>query len=153
LPVLSPLLLVRTPSRCPVTANPSRCFAAVIFQQSELPGFGKDSRLGPLLEMLMGRGTGTVLAWKHFPRASGPQDIQDAVEVRPMGSRWITSLERTYIVRQERLDLGPKLIGGIASARFPWQWLSRLGLACRGCTLQKAKIVQLPYEQSRSPRF
>ena len=30
--------------------------------------------------------------WRHLPLASGPQDIQDSVEDRPMGRRWSTSL-------------------------------------------------------------
>ena len=36
---------------------------AVIFQQTEPPEFGEDPGSGPFLEMLMGRGTGAILAW------------------------------------------------------------------------------------------
>ena len=131
-----PPLPVRRPSHCPVTAASRDALAAVMFQQTELAEFGKNPRLGPFLEMLMGCGTGAVLAWKHFLLASGPQDIQDSVEDGRMGRGWSPSFGRACIFGQEGSDLGPRLIWDIAPARFPWQWLPWLGVACHGWILQ-----------------
>ncbi len=74
------------------------------------PERGEDSGPSLLLEALVGGRSRAVLTGYHLLPATGPQDVQDAVEDLPMRYRWASSSGRPNMFGEEGFDVGPKLI-------------------------------------------
>jgi hypothetical protein len=80
----------------PVQAQPGPVDAlqAVVVQQPQLPQREEDTGLDPLLEAVVGGGTGTILGGiEGFPLTAGAQDEEDGIGTDPIGSAWAAAPE------------------------------------------------------------
>ena len=84
--------------------------------QAHPPDALEDTRPGPGLEAQVTGTAGTILAGNHLPLATGPQDVQDAVEYGPIGYRWPAIGARRLVGGQDGFDQFPQLVRNLAES-------------------------------------
>jgi hypothetical protein len=93
---------------------PVNALQTVILQESGLPKRQEYASGDPLLEPIVGRGTGAELRRiQCFPLATGAQDEEDGVHAHTIGRAWPTTAKamRVHVLRQVDCDLDPEIIG------------------------------------------
>jgi hypothetical protein len=100
----------------PVHAQPLPIDAlqAIVFEQPRLPERQEDALFDPLLEAVVGRGTGAELGGiQRLPGAAGAEDKEDGVHADPVGGAGPAAAEAVGILTpgEVHLDLGPECIG------------------------------------------
>ena len=119
-------------------------FEAVVFEQAGLPQSQKDAGLDPLLEAVVGGGTGTEPGGvEGLPLAAGAEDEEDGIHADAIRGAWPPAAEAVGVdVRGKvHLDLSPEVVGDAPIVG------DRLGV--HGCTGKQAATVRKQVQRHR----
>jgi hypothetical protein len=85
----------------------------IVGQQTGLPHFLEDAGFHPLLEAIVGSGSGTkARCIQSFPLAAGAQDKENGLHTNPVGSSRLPAAKpmSIYVLRNQQHDGVPQIV-------------------------------------------
>lgn len=123
----------------PTQPGPVDTLQAVVVKQPQLPELEEDAGLDPLLEAVLGGGTGAILGGiERLPLAAGAQDEEDGSGADPIGGAWPAAPEgmRVVVGGDAHRHEFPQLIGDAPGVRDGVQVHSSASYAITKATLE-----------------